>query len=110
MSVTIVPGKTFIRRAKQLAKKYHSLVQDLKKLEEELMNNPKAGVDLGNGLRKVRMSITAKGKGKSGGVRVITYTTIISLGEGRIVLLTIYDKSEQPTISDQELRQLIADL
>lgn len=110
MSVTIVPGKTFIRRAKQLAKKYHSLVQDLKKLEEELMNNPKAGVDLGNGLRKVRMSITAKGKGKSGGARVITYTTIISLGEGRIVLLTIYDKSEQPTISDQELRQLIADL
>lgn len=110
MSITIVPGKTFIRKAKQLAKKYRSLVQDLKRLENELMNNPEAGVDLGNGLRKVRMSITAKGKGKSGGARVITYTTIISLQEGRIVLLTIYDKSEQSTISDQELRQLIADL
>lgn len=36
------------------------------------MNNHKIGVDLGNGYRKVRMAITSKGKGKSGGCRVIT--------------------------------------
>lgn len=110
MNIIIVPGKTFIRKVKQLAKKYRSLVMDLKKLEKELRDNPEIGTDLGNGLRKVRMSITAKGKGKSGGARVITYTTIISLEEGRVILLTIYDKSEQSTISDQELRQLIAEL
>ena len=110
MNITVVPGRTFTRRAKQLMKKYHSLISDLKKLEEELKANPDAGSDLGNGLRKVRMSITSKGKGKSGGARVITYTTIVSVEEGRITLLTIYDKSEQTTISDQELKQLIAEL
>lgn len=72
MNITIVPSKTFIRKAKQLAKKYHTLISDLKRLEDELIKNPDIGADLGNGLRKVRMSITAKGKGKSGGARVIT--------------------------------------
>lgn len=110
MNITIVPSKVFIRKAKLLAKKHRTLISDLKKLEEELKDNPDIGIDLGNGLRKVRMSITAKGKGKSGGARVITYTAIASVEDKRITLLTIYDKSEQSTISDQELRQLIAEL
>ena len=109
MNITIVPSKVFIRKAKLLAKKHRTLISDLKKLEEELKDNPDIGIDLGNGLRKVRMSITAKGKGKSGGARVITYTAIASVEDKRITLLTIYDKSEQSTISDQELRQLIAE-
>lgn len=110
MNITIVPGKTFIRKVKLLAKKYRTLVSDLKKLEEELKANPEAGTDLGNGLRKVRMSITAKGKGKSGGAHVITYTAIASVKDKRITLLTIYDKSEQATLSDKELRELISEL
>ncbi|KKB48526.1 MULTISPECIES: type II toxin-antitoxin system RelE/ParE family toxin [Parabacteroides] len=110
MNITIVPSKVFIRKAKLLAKKHRTLISDLKKLEEELKENPDIGIDLGNGLRKVRMSITAKGKGKSGGARVITYTAIASVEDKRITLLTIYDKSEQSTISDQELRRLIAEL
>ena len=32
-----------------------------------LQSNPLQGVDLGKGLRKIRMSIASKGKGKSGG-------------------------------------------
>lgn len=110
MNITIVPSKVFIRKAKLLAKKHRTLISDLKKLEEELKENPDTGIDLGNGLRKVRMSITAKGKGKSGGARVITYAAIASVEDKRITLLTIYDKSEQSTISDQELRRLIAEL
>lgn len=112
MNITIVPSKVFIRKAKLLAKKHRTLISDLKKLEEELKENPDIGIDLGNGLRKVRMSITAKGKGKgkSGGARVITYAAIASVEDKRITLLTIYDKSEQSTISDQELRRLIAEL
>lgn len=110
MNITIVPSKVFIRKAKLLAKKHRTLISDLKKLEEELKENPDIGIDLGNGLRKVRMNITAKGKGKSGGARVITYTAIASVEDKRITLLTIYDKSEQSTISDQELRRLIAEL
>ena len=34
---------------------------------------PYQGTSLGKGVRKVRMAITSKGKGKSGGARVITY-------------------------------------
>lgn len=68
------------------------------------------GVDLGGGLQKIRMNITSKNRGKSGGARVITYTTIIAVQEQQIVLLTIYDKSEYSSISDKELKKLVAEL
>lgn len=110
MNIEIYPGKTFIKKVKRLAKKYHSLVTDLKKFEEELKDNPNEGVDLGNGLRKVRMSIADKGRGKSHGARVIIHSAIISIDKGRIVLLTIYDKAEQESISDKELKELLAEL
>lgn len=71
-----------------------------------MQENPHQGADLGNGLRKVRMSITSKGKGKSGGARVITFTAIISEDDAEILLLTIYDKSEKETITDAELKEL----
>lgn len=94
MKIVIRSGAKFIRQVKQLKKKYPSLLADLKELEVLLLRTPDAGVDLGGGLRKVRMSVTSKGKGKSGGARVITYTTIISMEAEQITLLTIYDKSE----------------
>lgn len=110
MKVVIRFGEKFIRQAKQLKKKYPSLAADLKELEKLLLETPDAGVDLGGGLRKVRISIASKGKGKSGGARVITYTTIISIEAELITLLTIYDKSERSSISDKELRILVAEL
>ncbi len=93
-----------------MAKKYPSIVLDLRKLEAKLIENPKMGVDLGGGLQKIRMNITSKNRGKSGGARVITYTTIIAVQEQQIVLLTIYDKSEYSSISDKELKKLVAEL
>ena len=36
------------------------------------------GKDLGNGVRKIRMAVKSKGKGKSGGMRVITFNVIIA--------------------------------
>ena len=74
---------------------------------EDLKKNPHIGVDLGNGIRKVRMAIASKGNGKSGGARVITDTSaIISVEEGRVTLLTIYDKSDRENISDNEIIRL----
>ena len=73
----------------------------------ELQKNPYQGVDLGNGLRKVRMSIASKGKGKSGGARVITYTVILAETDTEIKLLTIYDKSERENLTDKELIDLM---
>ena len=74
------------------------------------MDNPYDGVDLGSGVRKVRMRIGSKGKGKSGGARVITYNLSISLDDVDVTLLTIYDKSEQSNITDNEIRELLKTL
>ncbi len=108
MSFEIKTIENFDRQAKQLAKHYMSFRDDYKTLLKELQKKPMAGTDLGGGIRKVRMTIASKGKGKSGGARVITYTAnvIIHSCEGELLLLSIYDKSEQSTISDKEIKRL----
>lgn len=58
-------------------------------------------------MRKIRMVITSKGKGKSGGARVITVTVIVSVDETNVTLLTIYDKSDRETIKDSELKKVL---
>ena len=106
MNYRIKLSMEFVKELKRLAKRYRSLKQDIAKLGESLQENPHQGADLGNGLRKVRMSITSKGKGKSGGARVITFTAIISEDDAEILLLTLYDKSEKEAITDAELKEL----
>jgi len=72
-----------------------------------LAKNPYQGADLGHGLRKVRMAISAKGKGKSGGARVITLILAYSEEESEIGLLYIYDKSEEESLTDKELSDIL---
>ncbi len=103
--ITVTPD--FLREMKRLAKRYRSLKADLAELGEELRLNPFLGTDLGHHLRKIRLAITSKGKGKSGGARVITYTVIIAQTETEIKLITIYDKSERENISDAELLAIL---
>ncbi|KGI61387.1 toxin RelE [Prevotella sp. S7 MS 2] len=100
----------FDKQLKRLAKKYRNIKEDLLNLERSLLSNPTQGVDLGNGIRKIRMQICDKGRGKSHGVRIITYTTIIDIEDGIITLLAIYDKEEQSTITKKEIQQLLAEL
>lgn len=108
MKLNIIPLPTFMRETKRLLKRYRSLWKDLEALQEELLANPTLGTDLGRGLRKVRMRITSKGKGKSGGARVITFTVIASVDEATINLLYIYDKSERENILPKEIDALLA--
>lgn len=89
-----------------MAKKYHSIKQDYANLLESLETTPTQGVDLGHGIRKVRMAIALKGKGMRGGARVITYTVLLAATETEIKLLTIYDKSEKANITDAEIQAL----
>lgn len=107
MNYEVELGSKFKQAFKRLRKKYRSLDKDLEQLIAELKQNPTMGADLGNGIHKVRMAISDKGKGKSHGARVITHTAIISVEEGVITLITLYDKAEQSTITPQEIARIL---
>ena len=107
MECKITASKSFNKELKRLGKRYASLADDYETLLHDLKQNPTLGTDLGRGLRKVRMRISSKGKGKSGGARVITFTVIASVDETTINLLYIYDKSERENISPKEIDTLL---
>lgn len=72
------------------------------------------GVPLGADAFKIRLGISSKGKGKSGGARVITLVEMIMIGtlnqkdeQVTVNLMTIYDKSATATITDKELKEMI---
>jgi hypothetical protein len=107
MSYSVVPTDNFNREVKQLAKKHRSLKDDLKQLQKDLLENPILGTALGNNVYKIRMAITSKGKGKSGGARVISYVYV--QGE-QIFLLSIYDKSDKENVTDNEIKAFLKSL
>lgn len=108
--ITIGYTTEFKRQIKHLRKKYPSLQKDYELFLNELMANPKLGTDLGDGIRKIRMAITSKGKGKSGGARVITYSLNAKAQVAHIDLLTIYDKNEIENVSDAYIKSLIEEV
>jgi len=105
--MTITPIPPFQRQLKNLLKKYASLAGELRILNAHLNTNPTLGTPIGQGCYKIRLAIASKGKGKSGGARVITYVQVV--GE-TVFLLAIYDKSEQASISDQQVREMLGSL
>jgi hypothetical protein len=107
MANSIFTIPSFDRDFKQLFKKYLSLIDDLKSLKVILEENHAAGIALGNDCYKIRMAVKSKGRGKSGGTRVIYYTRV---EKNHVVLLSMYDKSDQDTISDKELEKLLKQL
>ena len=94
----------FEKELKRLVKKYPSIKSDFSELLQSLKQEPTLGTSLGNGCYKIRMAISSKGKGKSGGSRIITCFKITF---DTVFLLTIFDKSEQENISDKELKELL---
>ncbi len=115
MKVTVKITKSFSSAAKPLLKKYHSLSKDLLNLEKELIATPRIGTSLGQDVYKIRLKISSKGKGKSGGARIISFVETMLIGvtekisdeEIMVNLLTIYDKADVENISDKELKELI---
>lgn len=107
MSFNILSTPGFNRELKKLSKKYSSLKSDFSALLESLNENAFLGQSLGNNCYKIRMAISSKNKGKSGGARIITYVKIV---DEVIYLLSIYDKSDTDTISDEEILARIKDL
>jgi len=104
MSFSVKTISVFDRQAKRLAKKFPSLKKDLQTLIGELNEDPTKGTPIGHDCQKVRLAIASKGKGKSGGARVIIH---LVFKDGTAYLLTIYDKSELESISNSEILDLI---
>lgn len=100
-------ARSFERDAKPLLKKYPSLRQELERLGKQLQENPTLGTPLGHECYKIRLAIKSKGKGKSGGARIITY---LVTRNKEVILLAIYDKQVKDNISANELKELLDDL
>ena len=108
MMVNIATHPEFVRQMKRFAKKYHSLASDYAQFLASIRKNPFQGDDLGQGIRKMRMAISSKGKGKSGGMRVITFSVSkIDDETVNVTLLYIYDKNEMGNVSDNFIRYLL---
>jgi len=104
MSYKIELTDNFKKEAKKLIKKYASLHTEIAELGKELAENPTMGTPLGNDVYKIRLAIASKNKGKSGGARVISFVKIIN---ETVYLLSIYNKGEKDTISDNEIEELL---
>ncbi len=101
---------SFAKELKTLCKKYKSLKKDFEALKEEIETNPNIGVLLGEGLRKIRLNISSKNKGKSGGARVITHEILVEIDHQEtmsVAFISIYDKSEYDTVDLDIVKKLV---
>ncbi len=110
MSFEISTTHEFESQAKSLQKRHRSFKNDLKDFVISLKENPFQGVELSPGIRKIRMAITSKGRGKSGGARVITYTVVTAETDGRVYLMNVYDKADFSTVELSVLKEIVRDL
>ena len=97
----------FTRAFKRLKKRYRSLPNDLKLMLASLVENPVQGVELYNGMRKVRLHFASKNRGKRGGGRVIIR---LAVSDTCLTFIYIYDKSDMENVSDEFLDQVIIDV
>jgi mRNA-degrading endonuclease RelE of RelBE toxin-antitoxin system len=104
MSYSVYPTPDFKKFLKKLSKKYPSLKADLQGLIDTLKEKPDSGIHLGHGIYKIRLAITSKRKGKSGGARVITF---LVTQDQEVYLVYIYDKSQLDNIIKEQILELL---
>lgn len=107
MSYQIETIAKFDKQMKALSKKYPSIKEDFLELAGKLSEDPFSGTLLFNDVYKIRMKITSKGKGKSSGARVIYFNLFAQKEADKVVLISIYDKSEKETINDKEIKRAL---
>lgn len=104
---TIIATPNFQAEAKRLVKKYSSLKTEFAELFQQLEANPTLGTSIGKSLYKLRLAVRSKGKGKSGGLRIVTYAIQKNELGYAVYLLTVYDKSEEASINKEELEKIV---
>ncbi len=104
MNLKIISLESFKKDVKKLYKKNKKLPQDLKTLNEALLENPKVGIELSSKLYKMRLENSSSNIGKSGGFRVVYYYLD---EEENLYLLKIYSKNEIENIKEEILIKLL---
>lgn len=94
----------FEKEVKKLFKKYKQLPNDLRSLNKELSENPKSGIELGNGYYKIRLANSSIPTGNSGGFRIIYYHIDI---KNNLYLMSIYSKSEIENIDEKVILNIL---
>ena len=89
---------------RRLYKKYPSLKNEVIELIGSLETDPAQGIFLGKGCYKIRLAIASKGRGKSGGGRVVT---CVKVRFDEVYLVTIYDKADRESLSESELDEIL---
>lgn len=107
MKFKIIPTGKFLKEIKKLTKKYKTIKKDIDELSNLLQENPRAGIDLGRGLYKIRLKSSDMKKGKSGGFRIIYYLLV---KDRKVYLLTIFSKSEKEDIDMLRLEKILEEL
>lgn len=118
MNCKIIVTENFKRDARKLLKKYRSLQGELLELQEELLENPRMGTLITENTYKIRLAVKSKGKGKSGGLRVITHVIEVEIEleeqlneqEITIFLVSLYDKSKTSNVSENELKNYLIEI
>ena len=103
---TVELARSFIRRLKELTKKYPCVTQQVQTLIAELESGATPGDQIpGTGYTayKARLPNPDAGKGKSGGYRFIYYIRTAD----SVIALLIYSKSDQVDVSPEEIKFLI---
>jgi mRNA-degrading endonuclease RelE of RelBE toxin-antitoxin system len=105
--IQIALTRRFKRDLRDLAKRYHSIRTDIQPLIKQLQAGETPGDQIA-GVKyqvfKVRLKNSNIQKGKSDGYRVIYYLKT----EERIVLATIYSKSDLLDVSNETIEAAIA--
>lgn len=95
---------------KKLSKRYRSFDDDIKAFRESLKANPLQGVEIAPHVRKIRMAVASKGRGKSGGARVITFNALVTEHDGTVYLLLVYDKADTPNVKMNVVKEIIKEM
>lgn len=110
MNFEVSTTPEFEAQAKKLSKRHRSFKDDIRNFVLSLKENPFQGVELSPGIRKIRMSITSKGRGKSGGARIITYTVLVTEENGHVYLMNVFDKSDFSTVELSIIQSMVTEL
>lgn len=104
MNLKIISLESFKKDVKKLYKKNKKLPEDLKALNQSLIENPKVGIELSSKLYKMRLENSSSNSGKSGGFRIIYY--YVDEAEN-VYLLKMYSKTDIANIKDEILIKLL---